>query len=268
MMQLLKLVKPTTVTLTLGVLAACGGGGGTPAVVDAPTFGDTESAASSRLAAVVLDAAAGTVAADTGRLNRGENTGNIGGLSGTLSADRSRINLTGGGAVEFTGEADAFAARFTAAQGAVNTLGIAGIATTSTDLPGGEATYTGDTVITAQSGTDVYELTGVANITAAFGGDTPTVTTALTALAGDKQPALGAIEAVADAGALTISGSAITGTGFNGGTAELTSIILALSGDETVSVQGAFYGPGADEVGGVFIIEDGTTRIFGDFLAD
>lgn len=267
-MQILAIMKPSALMLTIGTLAACGGGGGGPAVTDAPTLGDVNSTATSSLVATVLDANAGTVAAETGNLNRSENTGQIGGLSGALSADRTRIEVIGGGAVTFSDAGDGFAARFDAARPGTTTSGIAGIATAAGDLPGGSATYSGDTVITATSGTDLFELTGTADITADFGrGD---VTTVLSDLSGVQIEGGGtqAPVAVSDAGTLTLRGSAIGGARFSGGTAALTSEVLSLAGDETVAVEGAFFGPAAEQAGGVFAITGGETKIFGDFLAE
>lgn len=265
-MQILTILKSSAVVLTTGTLAACGGGGGGgAAVIDAPTFGDLESTANSNLVALVLNPSTESVAVDTGTLNRGDGTGSIGGLTGTLSADRSEINIAGGGAITFEPNEDGFAVRFDAAQTGSNTLGIAGIATAASDLPSGTATYAGDTVLTVQNGVDLYDVAGVANVTAAFGADTPTVTTTLTDLAATAQTDT---PDVADLGVVTLTGSAIDGVRFSGGTATVTSDIIALSGDETVDLEGAFYGPDGGEVGGVFTVIDGDVRIFGDFLAD
>lgn len=259
-------------SLAGATLAACGGGGGGDGgggapVVDAPTFGDVNSVASAALVATILDPDAQTVTATTGQLNRSANTGTIGELSGTLSADRSTITLSGGGVVTFADPGDGFATRFDA-DTTTPTIGIAGIATAAGDLPSGTASYTGDTVITATNGTDIYELTGVAEITATFAGDDPSVTTELSDLAGTRQPVLAAPQTVADVGTLTLSGSAIDGATFSGGTAALSSDVLSLSGDETVSVAGAFFGPDAAQAGGVFAITGGETQVFGDFLGE
>lgn len=269
-MQILTTLKSSALLLAIGTLAACGGGGGGggEAVVNAPTFGDVDSTANSNLVALILNPSTEAVTPDTGSLNRGDGTGNIGGLSGTLSDDRSQINLTGGGVITFSGDTDAFAVRFDASQDGTTTQGIAGIATSSSDLPSGSASYSGDTVITATSGTDVFELTGTAEITASFGASDPSVTTTLSDLSGLRLPALSAAETVADAGTLTLNGSAIDGSRFTGGTAELDSDVLSLAGSETVDLEGAFYGPSGEEVGGVFAITGGETQIFGDFLAN
>ena len=276
--------KPVVLSaFALVMLMACSGGGGgvidppvdggdppvdggDPPVVLAP-FGDAASTEAADLIALSLDANAGTVTNETGTLNRTGNTIAFGSIDGTISDDRTGVDLTNG-AVTFDGDADAFAVRFDAAQGTTNTLGVIGVAADPATLPSGTATYTGDTVITAQSGTDLFELDGTATITANFGAGTPNVTTALTALSGTRQPAAAAIEDVADAGSLTITGSTISGSGFSGGTATLDSTVLSLSGSETTALEGAFYGTDGAEAGGVFIIEDGTTRIFGDFLGD
>lgn len=270
MMRDLTALKSTGLVLAIGTLAACGGGGGGgggPTVVDAPTFGDVDSVANSALVVNVLDASAGTVAADTGRLNRADNTGELGGLTGTLSADRTRIALDDGGAVIFDDPGDNFAVRFEAARPSGTTTGIAGIATALADLPTGTANYTGDTVLSAVTGDTVFDLTGTATITADFAGDAG-VTTVLSDLSGTRQPLLAAAVPVTEVGTLTLSGSVIDGARFSGGSAALTSDVLSLSGDETVDVSGAFYGPDGGEAGGVFAITGGETDIFGDFLGE
>jgi hypothetical protein len=271
-MQTYKMMKPSVVVTSLGLLAACsggGGGGGGDQIPEAvpPTIDDVTSTATSALTANVLDAEAVTVTSATGQLNRSTDTGTIAGLSGTLSEDRTQIVLDDG-LISFDADEDAFAARFTIETSELSALGIVGITTSTADLPTGTATYAGDTILTAQSGTDLFELTGTANITADFGANAPSVTTELTDLSGTQQPILGDEITIADGGSLTITGSSIDGAGFTGGSAELTSDVLALSGDETLNLEGGFYGPDGGEAGGVFIIDDGDTVIFGDFLAD
>ena len=252
--------------VALSALSACGGGGGgasgSPSAPPAPIPGDV------LLSAVVLNASAGTVSVQAGRLNEINSTGNLGGLSGTLSNNGRGIALNGGGAVEFAGAASAGPVRFTAAQGATNTIGIAGIITPASELPAGQTVYRGNTVITAQSDNDLFELTGNATITADFGGGAPSVTTSLTGLSGTRQPAIGAIQPVSNAGSLTLNGSTISGATFRDGTASLASSVLSLSGGEAVNVSGAFYGENGSDVGAVFFIDDGATKIFGDFVAN
>ena len=65
----------------------------------------------------------------------------------------------------------------------------------------------------------------------------------------------------------------ISGNTFSGGTADLSStqITTDLTGAELVDTSGGFYGPGADEVGGVVLIDDtgtGSLLLLGDFVAD
>ena len=261
-------LKPVVLSVcALTLVIGCSGGGGGGVEQDATAFLDAASVDASTVTALSLNANEATVTSESGTLDRDGDTLTFGDTTGTLSDDRTSVDLEDG-AITFEGDADAFAVRFDAAEGATNTIGIIGVATDAGSLPSGSATYAGDTVITAQSGTDLFELTGTAAITADFDAATPSVTTALTGLSGTRQPAAAAAEDVADAGSLTIAGSEISGNGFNGGTATLESTVLTLSGDESTALEGAFYGPDADEVGGVFIIEDGETRIFGDFLGD
>lgn len=265
--------KPVVLSaVALITLAACGGGGGAggsggPTFSDDVALGDVTSTDSANLIVLSLDASEIAVTSETGTLNRQDNTFSFGSVVGTISDDRTSVDLANG-IITLDGEAGAFAVRFDAAQDGINTLGIVGVASQTADLPTGSVSYAGDTVITVEAGTDLFELTGIATITADFGAATQNVTTALTGLSGTRQPATGDRVDVPDAGTLTIAGSTVNGATFSGGTATMDSTVLSLSGAQTTALEGAFYGPAGVEVGGVFIIEDGSTRIFGDFLGD
>ena len=271
--------KPVVLSaIALITLAACGGGGGGTdgggsgggggaTFSDDIAFGDITSTDSANLIVLSLDASEIAVTSETGILNRQGNTFSYGSVVGTISDDRTSVELANG-LITLDGEAGAFAARFDAEQGDINTLGIVGVASRTADLPSGSVAYVGDTVITVEAGTDLFELTGTATITADFGAATQNVTTALTGLSGTRQPATGPREEVPNAGTLTIAGSTVNGATFSGGTATIDSTVLSLSGAQTTALEGAFYGPAGVEVGGVFIIKDGSTRIFGDFLGN
>lgn len=276
--------KPVVLgAVALVTLAACGGGGGGTdgggggggggaTFSDDIAFGDITSTDSANLIVLSLDASAdaniSAVTSETGTLNRQGNTLSFGSVSGTISDDRTSVDLANG-LITLDGDAVNFAARFDAAQGDINTLGIVGVASQTADLPSVSVTYTGDTVLTVVSGTDVYDLTGTAAITADFGAATQSVTTELTGLSGTRQPATGGGTVdVFNVGSLAIAGSTINGSTFSGGTATLDSHEFSLSGAVPTALEGAFYGPAGVEVGGVFVIEDGSTRIFGDFLSD
>ena len=274
--------KPVVLSaVALITLAACGGGGtdgggggggGGATFSDDIAFGDITSTDSANLIVLSLDASADSnisaVTSETGTLNRQGNTLSFGSVSGTISDDRTSVDLANG-LITLEAAAENFAVRFDTSQDGKNTLGIVGVASRTADLPSVSVTYTGDTVITVVSGTDVFDLTGTAAITADFGAATQNVTTELTDLSGTRQPATGDQQVdVFNVGSLTIAGSTVNGSTFSGGTATLDSEEFSLSGAVPTALEGAFYGPAGVEVGGVFVIEDGSTRIFGDFLGN
>ena len=264
------------VTLALVTLAGCGGGGGGGAtVINTPPNEVAFAAASAKgtvaLSGVVLDSGALTAIAGTGSLNRDTNAVTFSGLTGQIDATRVVIDITGGGQATLTTKADQFGARFTASPiGGASTTGVIGVATLASDMPTGSAEYIGDTRLSAQVGTDLYELTGTASVAATFGLD-GTVNTTLTGLSGQKIPSLADATVISDAGTLTLAGASIKGTSFAGGTSAATGGVFALSGKQTTIQAGQFFGPDATEAGGTFVIDDtsdGTTVIQGDFLVD
>jgi hypothetical protein len=264
------------VTLALATLAGCAGGGAT--VFDTPPNEVALTAASAKgtvaLSGAVLDAAERTVTTGTGNLNRDTNAVTFSGLSGQINAARAVIDITGGGQATLTTKSGQFGARFTASPiSGASTTGVIGVATLASDMPTGSADYTGDTRLSAQVGTDLYELTGTATVAATFGtsGTDGTVNTTLTGLSGQKIPSLADASAISDAGTLTLTGASITETSFTGGTAAATGDVIALSGKQTTIHAGQFFGPNATEAGGAFVIDDtsdGNTVIRGDFLVD
>ena len=141
-------------------------------------------------------------------------------------------------------------------------------------LPTGSATYGGVASVFLQDGSDVYDLIGTSSITVNF--STPQgVTTTLSNLDGKRIPSFGAIEDVTGIGMISVVGSTISGNTYAGGTAQLTSSQVNAGGGLAVGavteLAGAFYGPNAEETGGVMIIDDtsvgGQVRIFSTFLA-
>lgn len=267
-------------TLGLVLLAACGGGGGGDVVEDV-TVGDVadspdtgsdpvttpEVVADGRITILSLDASAPALSRESGTLDLDTGAVQFGTAAGALSADRLRVTVTDG-VVRFDDPASTASNRYDATLGGETRTGVVGLTPSVDRLPGGTATYSGDAVLTATAGTTLFELTGTADVTARFGAATPTVTTEITGLQGTQQSAVGAPVAVANAGSLTLSGAEISGTGFSGGDAALSSPVLSLSGGARLSLEGAFLGVDADEAGGVFVIDDGATQIFGDFLAE
>ncbi|MEJ8559958.1 transferrin-binding protein-like solute binding protein [Yoonia sp. GPGPB17] len=247
----------------LFMLTACGGGNSGLPDVDQTFAGAT---AAVPVSASVLNAATASVSSQTGTLDDAALTFAFAGLLGAINPDRTQIILTNGGQVTLDPAGDGYATRFSSApQGGPATRGIIGIA--ATDVPiDGTATYTGDTRINAVVGTDLYDLTGNAEVAIDFAGGR--VTTTLDALSGTVLNPVTGSSAVLDAGTLTIADAMISNSGFSGGVTTATGAPLALSEDATTALNGQFFGPQANEAGGTFAIIDTEKIIYGDFLAD
>jgi hypothetical protein len=123
----------------------------------------------------------------------------------------------------------------------------------------GTATYTGGAVGLATNGTATFGLVGTSNVTADFGNRNVSGTLTLTAQ-DNTGNALGAWNTLAFSNAAIAPAS----NKFAGTIASTSNSALtpnAVSGN----VQGAFFGPTANEVGGVFAVAGGTTRAVGAF---
>jgi hypothetical protein len=271
MTQLITTLRPAGLAIAaFGALAACGGGGAAaiePASFAA--FGDLTSQQTSALAAASLDTRARSTSALTGSLNRAANTASIGTLTGAINADRSAITLTSGGNVTLAQSGQTFSARFVATPVTGNrTQGVLGAVTPTADLPTGSATFNGPTTVTIQDGATVYDLTGDAEIAANFA--TNRVTTTLSGLDGAQSNGISATVDVTDVATVTITGSTIAAATFSGGTVGVDSTTLsALGATAATSINGTFFGPTGQEVGGVVSIDDtatGNLRVFGDFV--
>lgn len=258
---------------TFVLLTACSGGGSGGGVVTpdyVSPFADSDATGTVSLTAVSLNSAArATDTLDTATFDQDADTIAIDGLSGSFDSAGETVTLDGGGLITITPSATEFAARFVSEpQGLNRTIGIVGFETEVSELPTGTVTYTGTSELTILDGTDVYALTGDATITADFG--TSLVDTTVNNLDGTVTAGATAPAAVTDVATIDFTGSAITDAQFNGGTAALTSTTLTngLSGSETTSLDGAFYGPGADEAGAVVTIDDSDVVVLGTVLAD
>ena len=258
--------------LALVALSACGGGGGGGGTEpDLPAFADPAATGTTALTAASLDSAARSTSGLSGTLNHDADTFSIGTLSGGINAARTQVVLDGGGQVTLTPGDTAFAVTFEAVPvGADRTIGVVGVATPAAEMPGtGAVTYTGTSQVTLQDGTSLFELTGDASVVARFGEGT--VATTVSGLSGTQTTGLAAPVAVTDVATIGFTGSTISGTTFSGGTPTVTSgSVAGLSGAEASSLDGAFYGPGATEVGAVFVIDDsasGSLTGFGVVLA-
>jgi len=261
-------LRSTGVLGAICILAACGGGG--TAIIEDVPFNDPSSQETAALAGASLDSLARSSSVETGTLNRAADTASLGDLSGTINADRSLITLDGGGTVTLDPSDQTYSALFDASPlNGDRTIGVIGAVTDLEGLPTGLATYTGTTQLTIQDGVTVYDLTGDAAITANFA--TGSVRTTLDGLSGTQSNGITATTQATDVATITIDGSDITDATFSDGDVTVSSTTLsALSTSAATSVSGAFFGSGADEVGGVLAVDDtasGTVSILGDFIA-
>lgn len=134
-----------------------------------------------------------------------------------------------------------------------------GIETANADMPiAGSASYVGNAVgILARTGEKPYDLTGTATASANFASGA--VTTTFNFQASGVFP--GSTSFTYD----ELSGTATIAGGDNRFSGTLTS---TTDGTLTGGLFGAFYGPGANEIAGVWEVENGSETAIGVFAAD
>ena len=256
------------------LLAACGGGGGGGIAAGGAVILDPLDAATNAfvladgaITAQVLTPSTNSVSTQTGTVDAATSIVTAGDLSGVADFAAGTVAIDGGGLAIISSDGTQFVGRFDASpQGDTRSFGVVGLATEAANLPAGSASYAGSTNVNIVDGTDIYDLTGTLDLDIAFDATNPTVSTTLDALSGTVTDAVSAPVAVADAAQITITGSALDGAGFAGGTTTLTSdSITPLTDDATTALTGGFYGPNAEEVGGVGIINSAADITF-DFI--
>lgn len=264
--RLLPLFAPVSLVVLAGCLS-------TP--VDTPPdagFLDPDATGTVALGAVAFDAGAREATAATGEVDQATGAWMLGTQSGTLSEDRTQVTLDGGGIVTLEAGTTEFSVIFEATPtGGGQTVGVFGVPTHISDLATlGDVTYSGTATLLIEDGNAVFNLDGTATVEASFGDGT--VTTTIDELSGEREVGLTAPEAVSDVAVLAVTGSTIEGATFSGGTPSLASDQISdLSGLEDSSLEGAFFGPDADEVGAALVIDDsasGGVTVFGTILAD
>lgn len=214
----------------------------------------------------------GTMRDGTGGVNlaSGAVTGAL--LAGQIDGARTRIDLAGDGSIDLSNPAGTEYVRQAAATtGAVPFFGVLGIPSLPSDLPvSGRVSYSGRTVLVGVDSLSRYDLTGTALVGADFG--TGRVLIELGDLGGTRQGVAGASvapETVAATGRIVISDSVISGATFAGGRASSSGLPFLVATDTPASgTQGAFFGPGADEVGGRIGIPGTETQVIGSFVAE
>ena len=226
---------------------------------------------SDSITAVSLTTTARSTQTLMGTLDRAEDRFDVGTLAGVINGDRTEVALDGGGLITLDAQGMTYAARFDASpQGADNQTGIVGVATPDDSVPNnGQVTFSGTSVVTIQDGTTLYDLSGDATVIASF--ENGVVATTINSLDGVATVGLNAPTDVTDVAQITFTGSTVDGSTFTDGTLGVTSGTLSdVTADVQSSLNGAFYGPGAEETGGVFVVDDtatGDVVIFGDFIA-
>lgn len=263
--------------MALVVAAILSGCGGAPATEQLEVVGDgyvelsaTTAAAVSTLtyqgfttAGAPRAGSAGSLTHDTGVI-----TGGL--LAGTINTARTSVALDDGGTAELTNPASTEYHRAFATQPTSGTpvVGVVGVRTDPGDLPGGTATTTGTASIAITDGGDFYELTGTARVDANFGDGSVDVT--LSNLAGTRRT--GASDtSVGNQGTLRIVDNTISGSGFSGGAASFSGSFSLSGGADSSDSRGAFYGPAAEEAGGVVVIDDtgsGGIAVLGTYFTD
>ena len=257
---------------SLVLLAACGGGGGGAAVdrfVEELDLADevfTLTALSdASIVSKSLTPSTNEVSTETGSIDGSQFV--IGDLTGEIADITSTATLSGGGGITIEADGTEFVGLFDASpQDGARSIGVIGLATPTQSLPSGTLLYTGDTQVTIVDGANLYDLSGDLRIEAEIAGSSPSIVTTLNNLDGTRTDTVSAAVDVTDIAEITISGSTLDGSAFTNGAASLTSdSIGALSSGATASLEGGFFGPSAEEVGGVGTISD-TSNITFDFI--
>lgn len=268
------LMRNTALSLVaMSSLAACGGGG-TEGSSEPVYIGlaDTTSTQTSTLQGHQFDAA--TVTSSSGALNRATDGFTLGDLIGSFDAEQQTAAIDGG-TITLIADTTSFVAMYSIESALLSTSGVMGVPTTSSDFPtSGIVSYAaGSSIIGINDGDAFYNLTGSAVADVTFGSGSGDVDLTFTALNGTREGTTSGSTNVTEVGTITIDNAVIANGVFTGGTATLdsTQITATLSGNEIVSTSGGFYGPGADEIGGVFVIDDtagGSITLQGSFVAD
>ena len=271
---------------TCSLLAACGGGSGTAAgdgtgsnggPAEVPTsdsyiaLNEVTSAVETPLGFVAMNSSNRTARGYAGTLDH--NTGTLSGngalLIGSVNIARTLVSLPGGETAELSNPGNtASHARIFRTNGLSNDLfGVVGQYTNLDLIPAmASSIYNGSVTLQADNGNATFALVGDATITASWSGDG--ITSVFNNLDGTRNDGLGGGINVSDVGTVTISGATLNGSQFSGGTFSTTGDDLVYTGGGTQTHAGQFFGPDAQEVGGVFGLEkENELELSGVFVA-
>ena len=265
------------------MLGGCGGSNpGTSVPSDAigttraPTatyteIADTTSTEDSALSYIGHTASGSGASGSAGTLDHDADTISGGLFAGTVNNGRTTINLTGGGTVDlYVMDGADYARRFSSSAFADPLFGVVGQVTAGADMPDTSdptTTYGGASVVTIVDGAIVYTLAGNSTITADWANQR--VDVELSGLDGQRDSG-GSSLSVTDVAVVRLDDAVLSGAGFTGGSASVSGGVTVASIAPSAGSAGSFYGPGADEVGGVLLIDDSGAGVLvrGIYLAD
>ena len=220
-------------------------------------FFDTSSLQKSALVGHSLDPSASTADKISGELDRKINRLSIARMQGDINSSRTLTVLDGGGSITISGVGTKYVVRYIAQPTTGNpTFGVIGSATKLADIPtGGGASYSGGTQLQIIDGQIVYDLAGALSMVADFTAGS--ISLDISNLNGTKIDGTSVPTSITNVATINISGN-ISNNGFSGKniTMNSTELVHSLTGSQTLYAEGHFFGPSADEIGGVILVDD------------
>jgi hypothetical protein len=210
-------------------------------------FTATTAGATSEFRAIVVDTA--IVSSISGSFDHAAGEITDGVWAGTFDAGRGVLTLVGDQTrIDLTNPANTEFLRFVQIEGDLGSgSGVAGLSTFANDMPSsaGSAVYNGVVVMSVINSDGEFALSGDAVVTANWTQDVDTVFRNLSGtLVGQSNQNVN--------GEIAIEGATLTDGTFSGGQVALSGTVFASTGVLAAAVEGRFFGPNADEVGGVF----------------
>ena len=256
-------IRPLCLLSVLVVLSACGGGSGG----DGGQTGGGED----------MDGSGPTVgtytqisAAQTGQpldfrvVSISNDQSDVLNIMGSLDSGRTVISVAGGSIMLTNPAGTEFMRLFDGTVAGINQFGTVGQETIVADIPvGGDATYNGVVFMTVANEEGNYSLTGDARIAVDWLNNG--VDTRFDGLSGQRNDeSIGSVS-----GTLSMINATLTGNGFSGGMLSRSGTIFATDDDpRTLDLAGQFFGPNADEVGGVFVLNANDLNVRAVFAAE
>jgi hypothetical protein len=183
---------------------------------------------------------------------------------GSLDSGRTVISMASGSIMLTNPAGTEFMRLFDGTIGGMNHFGAMGQETIVAEIPvGGGATYNGVVIMTVANEEGNYSLTGDARIAVDWLNND--VDTRFEGLSGQQNDeSIGSVN-----GTLSMINATLDGNGFSGGMLSRSGTIFATDDDSrTLDLAGQFFGPNADEVGGVFVLNANDLNVRAVFAAE